>query len=463
MVERIEAPGISGALPLEKRPDLQRLAVLAKTKAFDELRVFAVDRLTRADDPRERFAVWGMALDAGAVIVDAHGHVVDPASEMGEIDYYLQTLFSSRERRKIGDRTMAGRRRALAEGRLSQGIPPYGRRLVLGKWELYEPEATTYREIIAMVAAGKSISAVGRELDARGIQPPRGARWATTTIARLVHSESCVGRYRVKGAVQTIPAIVSEEEWRGARMALKRGRTKGGRVPTIPALLRGLVRCAECGRRMWTRSDGEGQSPVYVCPPKRALPVGAKPCRKRVRHKVGEVDEAVIGELRRIAASVRSLRLALAAASEQSDAAALASEVERCRRRVASLEAREAKTLALLDVLSEDAARSRLKAIAAERSEAAEALEAAIARQKAAEAPRVDARALSAELRRMAEACDWSAYLAALVPDNGLSSVEIDADRSITIRGLVRSGNESRPSRWSECDAGTAPRLTVAL
>ena len=76
LVERIEAPGVSGALSVQERPDLQRLAELSAARAYDELRVYALDRLTRADDPRERIAVFGMALDAGAIIVDVHGHSV---------------------------------------------------------------------------------------------------------------------------------------------------------------------------------------------------------------------------------------------------------------------------------------------------------------------------------------------------------------------------------------------------
>src|SRR4051812_40174303 len=62
LVERIEdgASGLSGALGLAARPDLQRLAALARARAFDEVRVYDVDRLTRADDLRERAAVFGI-------------------------------------------------------------------------------------------------------------------------------------------------------------------------------------------------------------------------------------------------------------------------------------------------------------------------------------------------------------------------------------------------------------------
>ena len=58
LVERIEdgATGLSGALGLAERPDLQRLQALAQQRGFDELRVYDIDRLTRSDDLRERAA-----------------------------------------------------------------------------------------------------------------------------------------------------------------------------------------------------------------------------------------------------------------------------------------------------------------------------------------------------------------------------------------------------------------------
>src|SRR5437870_245491 len=70
-VERIEhETGISGALGVADRPDLKRVRRLSKAKAFDEIRVFNIDRLTRASDPRDRFEVFGFAKDAVARFVD---------------------------------------------------------------------------------------------------------------------------------------------------------------------------------------------------------------------------------------------------------------------------------------------------------------------------------------------------------------------------------------------------------
>src|SRR6266536_966910 len=68
-VARIEegaVKAVSGAADLSKRPDLQKLFALAKMKAFTEVRIRRLDRLSRHPDPRERFAIFGAIMDAGA-------------------------------------------------------------------------------------------------------------------------------------------------------------------------------------------------------------------------------------------------------------------------------------------------------------------------------------------------------------------------------------------------------------
>ena len=129
LVERLEVKGgISGAATMERRTDLVRLQQLTRQRAYDEIRVYHLDRLTRAEDPRERMAVLGMALDAGAVILDTSGRLIDPGDDsgMGELDFYLNTWAAAMERKRILRRTLDGRHRKAAAGHFIQGRAPYG-------------------------------------------------------------------------------------------------------------------------------------------------------------------------------------------------------------------------------------------------------------------------------------------------------------------------------------------------
>ncbi|MCG8419794.1 MAG: hypothetical protein MJE77_17815, partial [Proteobacteria bacterium] len=105
-VARIEALAVSAAIPLEQTAQGKELFTLADNE-FDELRLWDIDRGlgARADDPRDRLAIFGIAREANAVIVDCSGRVIDPSKELGELDYYLRTFFAAQERRKIAQRT----------------------------------------------------------------------------------------------------------------------------------------------------------------------------------------------------------------------------------------------------------------------------------------------------------------------------------------------------------------------
>ncbi|ABC83384.1 recombinase family protein [Anaeromyxobacter dehalogenans] len=127
LVETIEF-AVSGAKATADRPDIRRLAQLADEVGFDEVRVRHLDRLTRHADPDEQEAVFGIIRRAHAVIVEADGSITDPRTMTGRILAIVRAEGAAEERRKIVERTVAGKRRAAQEGRLIIGFPPYGRR-----------------------------------------------------------------------------------------------------------------------------------------------------------------------------------------------------------------------------------------------------------------------------------------------------------------------------------------------
>lgn len=335
LVERIDhgARGLSGAADLAQRPDLQRLAELSRARAYDELRLRHVDRLTRHDDPRERFAIYGMVADAGAVIIDAGGHVIDPRSEMGEVDYWLQTWASSRERKKIVERTVAARKRLSAQGRPMTTIP-YARTydFATGTWGIDEARVSTYRRIFREVIAGTSLHRLATKLNREGISAPRGGAWEASSLRRMIRNGSAVGRMTSYGHPVSCPPVVDEVTQRRAIAAMKAGRSHSGPPPKREALLRKLLTCGVCGRTMQTYSSGEGAILYYRC-------AGMKPklCSHRTGHPVAEVDAAVVDALERAARHPRRLARAAATTPEtgtaEEDAKGIRRELDKLDRR----------------------------------------------------------------------------------------------------------------------------------
>lgn len=468
LVERIEALGVSGALAEQDRADLQRLAVLSGQQAYDELRVYRVDRLTRADDPRDRIAIFGYAIDAGATIVDCAGRVIDPKDEMGEVDFFLQTLFSARERRKILERTMAGRRRCAEAGTLCHGQAPYGRRYDReAGWVEVPEQLEVYRRIVAEVISGRSTREVAAGLTRDAIPPTRGEVWRHSTIKRLLRTETILGRYSVCGSTTEIPPVVDEVTWARARAALE-GRSSCSTRPTRPALLRGLLRCGACGCRASVESDGAGSVARYGCPHPAKRPVGSAPCPARRTVRVPMADAAVRAALLEALTTPDVLRAAVVR-PERPPADALG----QAERTAATLRRQESHVLRLLadGVLSEDVGRERLSQLRTARGAAEDARQRALL--AAADAPGVgsDAHVEAAALElgeAVREASDerWRELLGLLAPDRApygmrLGSGGIVVSARLPLAGLA--GHLATPTARSGQGAGVVlVRLLVA-
>ncbi len=281
VVERIEdgAEGLSGALSLEERPDLLRLRALSEAKAYDELAVQRIDRLTRHEDPVERALILSMVRKAGAIIVEADGSVLDPRTQVGELTWVMKTIASAEERIKIRDRTMAGRQRRAAEG-YHQGRSPYARTWVAEtkSWQIDVQEMKTYRRIFDEVLAGKSLHQVAAGLNKDKIPTPRwndrrrkGGKvggWVAQKVRQLIYSRAAIGELSSEKIVFKCPEVVTRDVWKRAIEAVQSGR-RTGRPPSAEAnqaLIRGLAVCGICGSRVWVRpSGGERGGRYYVC------------------------------------------------------------------------------------------------------------------------------------------------------------------------------------------------------
>jgi len=447
LVETIDCGAVravSGAADLNDRPDLRRLAELSRAKAYDELRVRHIDRLTRHTDPRERFAIFGMVHDAGAVIRDASGHVIDPASEIGEVDYFLQTLMASRERTRICERTLAARRRLSAEG-VPQTKLGYGRRYdrKTRTWHVVEEEARIYRRLYADVLDGKSLPQIAAALDAEGVPPPRGgARWVPNSIREMIGAENAIGFHPSYDYKIPCPPITDAETQRKALAALRANATwSGPRKVKREALLRKLARCPECGSLMHVAGGGTQGKVFYACGSRRK-PSGADGACRRY-HRVEAVDAAVLAQLRRELRDPEKLARGLAKANTIPGPEGQ-EQVEEIRAELAALDAREEKLtrLATIGKMSEAIYESQAAEIAKLREGAESRLSIAQGRAEARERRAVKARDLMEALSDAARLIEggtfagWRRVVELLFSGEG-ARILIHEDGTVTLDGGV--------------------------
>jgi site-specific DNA recombinase len=293
--------GVSGARL--DRPALDRLRDLAAEGAFEVLLVTVPDRLAR------RYAYQVLLVEEFTrcgceVIFVQHGLGASPEEQML---LQMQGVFAEYERALIQERTRRGRLFAARQGRVNWGNPPYGytymrktpttpQHLVIN-----EAEAEVVRLIYRWcVEEQLSSYAIQRRLTAQGIVPrtARHGRWAQSSIIEILRDSLYKGeayynrtqareahqpygrrsrKDRVPGNTQgrtrrpssewiavPVPPILDPETWERAQGQLRQNQIRAQRHTTPHRyLLRSLLVCGRCGRRMvgsWSAPGGR-----YIC------------------------------------------------------------------------------------------------------------------------------------------------------------------------------------------------------
>src|SRR5262249_9037968 len=127
--------------------------------------------------------------------------------------------------------------------------------------------ASVVREIFARVLAGESATAIGRDLDRRGIPTTAGGRWVYQT-AKIARAPYYTGTWVVdkeRGHRIEIPTLVSDADWLAAQARLDHQKLRGLRRTRSEYLLESKMVCGDCGERIGIRVfQGAGRR-YYRC------------------------------------------------------------------------------------------------------------------------------------------------------------------------------------------------------
>lgn len=171
----------------------------------------------------------------------------------------------------------AGMDRRAAQGKPGGGPPPLGYRWerTSGAWEVDPQQAQTVRRIFAEYAAGHSQLEITRNLRRDAVPTKSGGEWHQGTVRGILANPAYVGRLRHRGGevAGRHSAIVDEDVWsRVSERSRANARTSGGGRGRPPResflLLKGMLRCGECGSAMVPRTQQNrrgGTYAVYRC------------------------------------------------------------------------------------------------------------------------------------------------------------------------------------------------------
>ncbi|MCW5982726.1 MAG: recombinase family protein [Bryobacteraceae bacterium] len=274
--------GVSGTVPLDRRPEGSQILRDAKLGKFDQLLVYKLDRLGRDT----RLILNGVAeLEKYGVRVRSMTEEFDTGTATGRLMLTMLSGFASHEREVIRERSLAGTDRVAEAGVWLGGIVPFGYRKAGDKGSAKlvvseEPipgmdmsEADVIRLIYQMAAVEKkSCRAISDHLNRLGVPCAytrdgravlRGKRkqrtsgvWRPGRVRNLVISKTYMGRHEYgkrspsknrKLIVRAVSAIVDEGTWKKAQQTLRGNILFSRRSAKKQYLLRGLIKCGMCG------------------------------------------------------------------------------------------------------------------------------------------------------------------------------------------------------------------------
>jgi site-specific DNA recombinase len=305
--------GISGATL--DRPQLERLRELVRHRALDVVLVHDLDRLTRDVG---HCALLLEELERADVRLEFIAMTAERTAE-GRLLLDVKAALGSYERAKIRERTRRGRLEKARQGRWPHGRPPYGYRSAAGRLEEDPATAAVVRKVYGWYTQdGWSLRAIVRALRSEGAPKPTPwtRQWSMVAVWRILQQSAYVGRAvwnrRRTGArgsrpteewiVVPSPRLVSDAAFARAGALLRDNRARlSGRPSLTPTLLRGLLWCGTCRRRLSLASTGRGRWRYYRCTSRDVLHgvEGRCPTRDvRAEPLEAAVWEAVVGLLR---------------------------------------------------------------------------------------------------------------------------------------------------------------------
>jgi site-specific DNA recombinase len=287
--------GISGTVPMDRRPEGSEILMEARRGKFDQLLVYKLDRLGR-----DALLILNAVEDLKklGVRVRSMTEEFDTSSATGRLMLTMLSGFASHEREVIRERSVAGTNRVAESGAWMGGIVPYGYRKVGEKRDarLVVSEETipgndlSESDVIRLIyrlaaVERRSCFFIAARLDQLRIPCAyqrddrlvlRGKRkqrtsglWRPARVRNLIINTTYKGLHQFgkrtanKGRPvisRTVSAIVDEKTWEKAQENLHRHFLFSARSTRNQYLLRGLIKCGCCGLTFVgvsnTRGDG---------------------------------------------------------------------------------------------------------------------------------------------------------------------------------------------------------------
>lgn len=289
--------GISGTIPLEKRPEGYRLIQDASKNLFDVVLVWKVDRFGR--DTLSGLTAVEMLKSYDIEIISIT-EPFDLNTPIGRFQLTTYLNMAELERNNILDRMFIGATRAAKKGKWVGGIVPYGYTLNKENFLEFSDEKMecdySEKEVIELIynSYNNGMNSVDIAVYLNSLNIPSSSgitqggtgkrsrnttgKWRSSSIRRILSSTTYKGIHeygkrsikRKETITREVPAIVSVDLWQKTQIKKKENQSTCKRnMKKRYYLLRGLIECGNCGLSYYGVSYKE-KNAYYVCASKRS-------------------------------------------------------------------------------------------------------------------------------------------------------------------------------------------------
>lgn len=294
-----------------ERPALRRLMSDIEAGLVDLVLVYKVDRLSRS---LLDFTKIIELFEQRGVSFVSITQSFNTSTAMGKLVLNILLSFAEFERAIIAERVRDKIAASKRKGKFMGGTPVlgYDANLETHKLMINPAEAKVVRHIFRRFTEVGSGQTIAKELNAKGVTTKSwttregkfrpGKPWNGPAIYRIISNSIYIGKTKHKDKVYPgeHEAIVTQALWDKAHTVIQHDRGVGRKISEkAPALLKGIIRCGHCDHSMYptytTRKSKTYR--YYLCV--KASKNGYDSCPVKTV-AAGEIEDAVIGQLRAI-------------------------------------------------------------------------------------------------------------------------------------------------------------------
>lgn len=249
---------------------MNELRELVRAGDIDVVVVYCLDRLSR--DPTHGVIIT-QEMEKHNITLEAVTEDIDN-SELGKLINYIRGYASKLEAEKIKERTGRGRKAKAKQGHIPGGgfARTYGYDYVkkhdgnTGRRVINETESSWVRKMYQwLVNEGVSTNGITNRLNSMGVPSKRGGYWSKQVVSAILSNKSYTGKTyaftMTRGKAKyskpkedwieipgVTPAIIDDAIFKAAQKQLQLNRQRTVTTAKHEYLLRGHIRCRQCGR-----------------------------------------------------------------------------------------------------------------------------------------------------------------------------------------------------------------------